>query len=226
MPNTPRTIVWDFNGTLLDDVRACLDALNVILRANRISPLTAEDYRARFRFPVADFYRELGMVPATPFDWEALGESFHMRYLFSRHLRLQDGAREALLAFRAAGLRQGILSALEQGILEMQLRQFGLTPHLDFIRGSRNYDGASKEDAARGLNLQGPVLLVGDTLHPLLRRPPKRRPPRHLRLPCHPHPPPPSPAPPLTEEIRSLVCRLLARHRRAGGTGAIGRLEV
>ncbi len=165
MPNTPRTIVWDFNGTLLDDVRACLDALNVILRANRISPLTAEDYRARFRFPVADFYRELGMVPATPFDWEALGESFHMRYLFSRHLRLQDGAREALLAFRAAGLRQGILSALEQGILEMQLRQFGLTPHLDFIRGSRNYDGASKEDAARGLNLQGPVLLVGDTLH-------------------------------------------------------------
>ena len=165
MPNTPRTIVWDFNGTLLDDVRACLDALNVILRANRISPLTAEDYRARFRFPVADFYRELGMVPATPFDWEALGESFHMRYLFSPHLRLQEGAREALLAFHAAGLRQGILSALEQGILEMQLRQFGLTPHLDFIRGSRNYDGASKEDAARGLNLQGPVLLVGDTLH-------------------------------------------------------------
>lgn len=165
MPNTPRTIVWDFNGTLLDDVRACLDALNAILRANRLPPLTAEDYRARFRFPVADFYRELGMVPATPFDWEALGESFHMRYLFSRHLRLQDGAREALLAFRAAGLRQGILSALEQGILEMQLRQFGLTPHLDFIRGSRNYDGASKEDAARGLNLQGPVLLVGDTLH-------------------------------------------------------------
>ena len=165
MPNTPRTIVWDFNGTLLDDARACLDALNAILRANRLHPLTAEDYRARFRFPVADFYRELGMVPATPFDWEALGESFHMRYLFSRHLRLQDGAREALLAFRAAGLRQGILSALEQGILEMQLRQFGLTPHLDFIRGSRNYDGASKEDAARGLNLQGPVLLVGDTLH-------------------------------------------------------------
>ena len=165
MPNTPRTIVWDFNGTLLDDVRACLDALNAILRANRLPPLTAEDYRARFRFPVADFYRELGMVPATPFDWEALGESFHMRYLFSPHLRLQEGAREALLAFRAAGIRQGILSALEQGILEMQLRQFGLTPHLDFIRGSRNYDGASKEDAARGLNLQGPVLLVGDTLH-------------------------------------------------------------
>lgn len=165
MPNTPRTIVWDFNGTLLDDVRACLDALNAILRANRLHPLTAEDYRARFRFPVADFYRELGMVPATPFDWEALGESFHMRYLFSRHLRLQDGAREALLAFRATGIRQGILSALEQGILEMQLRQFGLAPYLDFIRGSRNYDGASKEDAARGLNLQGPVLLVGDTLH-------------------------------------------------------------
>lgn len=165
MPNAPRTVVWDFNGTLLDDVHACLDALNAILRGNRLPPLSAEDYRARFRFPVAEFYRELGMVPATRYDWEALGESFHMRYLFSRHLGLQPGAREALTALRAAGIRQGVLSALEQGLLEMQLRQFGLTPYFDFIRGSRNYDGASKEAAARDLPLEGPTLLVGDTLH-------------------------------------------------------------
>ena len=200
MPNTPRTIVWDFNGTLLDDVRACLDALNVILRANRISPLTAEDYRARFRFPVADFYRELGMVPATPFDWEALGESFHMRYLFSPHLRLQEGAREALLAFRAAGL---------QGRRRPR-------PQPPRPRPPRRRHSPRRRSR--------PLPRLG--LHPLLRRPPKRRPPRRRRLPCHPHPPPPSPAPPLTGEIRSLVCRLLARHRRAGSAGAIGRLEV
>ena len=163
--DTRPTVVWDFNGTLLDDVRACLDALNAILRAHRLPPLDAEQYRARFRFPVADFYRELGMAPGTAYDWESLGESFHMRYLFSPHLALQPGAREAVLALRAAGFRQGVLSALEQGILEMQLAQFGLAGHLDFVCGSRNYDGASKEAAARALALRGPVLLVGDTLH-------------------------------------------------------------
>ncbi len=164
--DTPRPlIVWDFNGTLLDDLRACLDALNSFLRVRHLPTLSREAYRTRFTFPVAAFYHDLGMDFPDPFDWESLGESFHMRYLFSPHLALQPGAREALTAFRAAGLRQGVLSALEQGLLEAQLRQFGIDGFMDFICGSRNYEGASKEAAARALALQGPVLLVGDTLH-------------------------------------------------------------
>lgn len=158
-------LLWDFNGTLLDDVQACLDALNALLRPRGIAPLTREDYRRTFRFPVAEFYRGLGMVPADPFDWEALAESFHMRYLFSKTLAPQPGAAEAVAAFRAAGIRQGVLSALEQGLLEIQLRQFGFADAMDFVCGSRNYDGASKEAAARALALRGPVVLVGDTLH-------------------------------------------------------------
>ncbi len=158
-------IVWDFNGTLLDDVRACLDALNSFLRARGLPTLSREDYRRRFGFPVADFYRGLGMTFGDPFDWESLGESFHMRYLFSPHLALQPGAREAVAGLRARGVRQGVLSALEQGLLEVQLGQFGLLGAMDFVCGSRNYEGASKEAAARALNLRGPVLLIGDTLH-------------------------------------------------------------
>lgn len=163
--HTP-TIVWDFNGTLLDDVRACLDALNSFLRARNLPQLSREDYRRRFGFPVADFYHALGMDFATPFDWESLGESFHMRYLFSPHLGLQPGAAETVRALHARGVRQGVLSALEQGLLEVQLAQFGLAGAMDFIRGSRNYEGASKEAAADALRLRGAdVVMIGDTLH-------------------------------------------------------------
>ncbi len=162
---TSPLLVWDFNGTLLDDVQASLNALNAILRPYHIAPLSRDDYRRTFHFPVAEFYRGLGMAPQAPFDWEALAESFHMRYLFSKTLALQPGAMEAVAAFRAAGLRQGVLSALEQGILEIQLQQFGLAEAMDFICGSRNFDGASKEAAARALSLQGDVILIGDTLH-------------------------------------------------------------
>ncbi len=158
-------LVWDFNGTLIDDVQACLDALNALLRPRGIAPLSREDYRRTFRFPVAEFYRGLGMAPTDPFDWEALAESFHMRYLFSKTIAPQPGAAEAIAAFRAAGIRQGVLSALEQGLLEIQLRQFGFAEAMDFVCGSRNYDGASKEAAARALALRDPVVLVGDTLH-------------------------------------------------------------
>lgn len=159
------TVVWDFNGTLLNDLQACLDALNVLLRARRLQPVTQTYYRDHFGFPVIRFYESLGFVPVDAEDWENIGESFHMRYIFSKHLRLQPGAMEAVQALHRAGIRQGVLSALEQGLLEVQLEQFGLAHALDFISGSRSYDGASKLSAAAALQLRGPVILIGDTTH-------------------------------------------------------------
>ncbi len=161
----PDTIVWDFNGTLLEDVQACFDALNVILRAHHCPTIDRDYYRKHFGFPVINFYRALGIPEMSAFDWEALAESFHMRYLFSKHLTLQPGALEAIAFFRSHHISQGVLSALEQGLLEMQLRQFGLFNAMNFVCGSRNYDGASKLDTARTLKLTGNVLLIGDTLH-------------------------------------------------------------
>ncbi len=161
----PDTVVWDFNGTLLEDVQACFDALNVILRAHNRPTIDRDYYRSHFGFPVTNFYRALGIPEMSTFDWDALAESFHMRYLFSKHLSVQPGAMEAIAYFRSQHIPQGVLSALEQGILEMQLRQFGFSDAMNFICGSRNYDGASKLDTARALNLQGRVLLIGDTLH-------------------------------------------------------------
>lgn len=159
------TVVWDFNGTLLNDLGACLDSLNVILRQRGIAPLTLPDYRRRFLFPVSDFYRSLGIDPDREPHWDAVAESFHLRYLFSKKLALQPGASEAVAHFGSLGFRQGVLSALEQGILEVQLRQFGLACRMDFVLGSRGYYGSSKADAAKALGLTGPVVMIGDTLH-------------------------------------------------------------
>lgn len=164
-PTVLPTIVWDFNGTLLDDLQACLNALNALLRMRGLSPVTREYYRAHFGFPVIHFYRDLGLVPNDEEDWQNLGESFHMRYLFSKTLGLQPGAREAIFALHRSGYRQGVLSALEQGLLELQLAQFGLASTMDFISGSRSYDGASKQAAAAALNISGRVILIGDTEH-------------------------------------------------------------
>jgi phosphoglycolate phosphatase len=159
------TIVWDFNGTLLNDLQACLDSLNVLLRSRNLQTVTLEFYRENFGFPVIRFYEQLGLIPKDAEDWENIGESFHMRYLFSKHLKLQPYAAEAVAEIHQLGIRQGVLSALEQGLLELQLEQFGLIHQMDFIAGSRSYDGASKTDAAAALGLKGPVILIGDTEH-------------------------------------------------------------
>ncbi len=162
--DTP-VIVWDFNGTLLNDVETCLDALNVILRQRHLPPLTLTQYRHTFLFPVADFYRSLGIDPTQEPHWDAIAESFHLRYLFSKKLRLQPGALDAVRYFHTLGIRQGVLSALEQGILEVQLRQFSLAPYMDFVVGSHSYLGASKAEAAATLHLPPTTLMIGDTLH-------------------------------------------------------------
>lgn len=159
------TIVWDFNGTLLKDMDACINALNPILKAYQLAPITLDYYRQHFGFPVIHFYEHLGLKPKSQYDWDALAESFHMRYIFSKTLTLQPGALAAVQFFHQQGYQQGILSALEQHLLEVQVEQFGLSRYMNFICGSRNYDGATKVDTAKRLNLKVPVIMIGDTLH-------------------------------------------------------------
>ena len=58
-------IIWDFNGTILNDVQACIESVNVLLKARGLAELASvEDYRAIQEFPVINYYVKLG------FDFE------------------------------------------------------------------------------------------------------------------------------------------------------------
>ena len=53
----PELILWDWNGTLLDDVELCENALNRLLqRYGYPQRYDHEQYRAIFGFPVEDYY--------------------------------------------------------------------------------------------------------------------------------------------------------------------------
>ena len=69
-------IIWDWNGTLLDDVSAAVRALNRMLSVRGVSAITEERYRNSFGFPVRPFYAELG-VDLDRWDWDAICEDFH-----------------------------------------------------------------------------------------------------------------------------------------------------
>ena len=53
-------IIWDWNGTLLDDTRLCVEVLNELLLRRGKSAITEDDYRQNFNFPVINFYKYLG----------------------------------------------------------------------------------------------------------------------------------------------------------------------
>ena len=47
-------IVWDWNGTLLDDAWLCVEVLNQMLSQRGRAAITLEFYRQHFKFPVID----------------------------------------------------------------------------------------------------------------------------------------------------------------------------
>ncbi|MBN2352282.1 MAG: hypothetical protein JXD23_06910 [Spirochaetales bacterium] len=57
------TVVWDWNGTLLNDMEACIRSMNLMLENRSLPPIDFETYRNVFTFPVIDYYRAVGIDP-------------------------------------------------------------------------------------------------------------------------------------------------------------------
>ena len=53
-------IIWDWNGTLIDDRRFCIDIMNEVLKKRQMETMTEEWFLDNFCFPVKDYYLKLG----------------------------------------------------------------------------------------------------------------------------------------------------------------------
>ena len=51
-------IVWDWNGTLLDDRWLCIEAINIVLRSRGMPLVSNKNYRDVFCFPVIEYYEK------------------------------------------------------------------------------------------------------------------------------------------------------------------------
>ena len=166
-------IVWDWNGTLLDDTRAALGALNAMLARRSLPAITLESYRSRFHFPAREYYDEIGMdIPDT--EWDAVAQEYHDSYdEESASAALNVEAVAALELARSRGARQSILSALRQDLLEEAVERFGVSGYFDFVRGTDNLYGAGKLAFALALKAEiesssSPpprIVMIGDAIH-------------------------------------------------------------
>lgn len=163
-------IVWDWNGTLLDDRGVCLEIINASLARRSLPTVTLETYLDLFEFPVVDYYRKLGF----DFDkesFEAVGREFMTEYR-GRMLGcpLQKGAREVLAGLHRQGIRQTVLSALDARLLAPSIDHFGLREFFDKVWGLSDSLAAGKIDLGRQMIAEAGVpaagtLMVGDTTH-------------------------------------------------------------
>jgi len=163
-------ILWDWNGTLLDDAWLCVDVMNSMLTERKLQPLTLTRYRDIFSFPVKDYYLLLGFdFEKEPF--EKVGMDFMNLYnLRQRECTLHPGAREILLQLSGKGIPQSVLSAREENELRTEIKESGIATFFDKIYGLDAHYAHGKTDIGVKLitDLRLPVeklLFIGDTLH-------------------------------------------------------------
>lgn len=162
-------IIWDWNGTLLDDTQAGVNAVNGMLAARGLPQIDIPGYRDVFGFPVSDFYRAIGFRLEEE-NWDEMAREFHDRFLADTTIRLHTDAVRALDCFRSAGVGQSVLSASEQGILLGMLEDYGVARYFAGVFGVDNLYGHSKRELGRVLLRQlaldpASTLLIGDSLH-------------------------------------------------------------
>jgi len=163
-------IIWDWNGTLLNDIDICIESINRLLDKRGRNRITKEDYLKFFRFPVIDFYKDLG------FDFEkesfnALSDEYINHYIrIESNSSLHDGALDLLYNFRSGHIKQVLLSAMEQNTLTESVKKFNIYHYFQEIVGVRNFYGHGKLDSARQFIERtsvspGSITLLGDTIH-------------------------------------------------------------
>ncbi len=165
-----RHLVWDWNGTLLDDLWLCRESLNRLLAAAGKPPIDTATYQRIFDFPVINVYKSLGFSTEQS-AFEAMSHEFIGYYEAHRlDCTLQKGARKFIHAVHARGISQSVLSAYRHDYLTSIIAEHDLEKYFVHLSGNDDIFANDKSYRAPGhlkkLGIPAEfVLYVGDTLH-------------------------------------------------------------
>ena len=163
-------IIWDWNGTILDDVNLSLHIINELLISEDLPEITLEKYRDVFTFPVKDYYTALGLGLHKR-SFEELGQIW-IRIYESRKFDAPLFAPVRNIFNDIAGLNisQSVLSAYMHDPLAEMIEHYSLTKYFTELTGLDNIYASGKLELAvewkkRNQFAAGEVLFIGDTLH-------------------------------------------------------------
>ena len=163
-------LIWDWNGTIIDDADLCLSIENELLRERGMPEITKNWYLAHFSFPIRRYYEMMGYTFESE-SFEAVSEIFMERYRERyRQCKLRKGVIDILKTVRLRGIRQTLLSVTQQDDLLEQVRSFDAAQYFSEILGQIDILGFSKVARAKNYMAQMGIdpkdaLFIGDTDH-------------------------------------------------------------
>jgi phosphoglycolate phosphatase len=163
-------IIWDWNGTLLNDTSLSLNIINRLLKSKNLNTLSLEDYRFIFDFPVKNYYEKAGFN-FTEYSFEEVGKQWMDEYEIRKgETILFEGTKDVLDYISSLGIGQSILSAYSLETLIEMINDYGLTKYFEHITGLDHIYATSKLVIGRELinKINVPlqkIALIGDTIH-------------------------------------------------------------
>ena len=165
-----RHVIWDWNGTLLDDVEICYQHNRETILSLGGKPVSKQQFLDEFDLPIREFYEQIGYKLSDQ-EFEIIANQFQDNYAEQEpEVDLHDFALEILKALQKASIGQSILSAHKDRHLKESLNRREIRQHFEYVFGDPGLGGSCKIDNGKELiNLLGVhkenLVYIGDMTH-------------------------------------------------------------
>lgn len=164
-------IIWDWNGTLFNDVQISIDTMNRMLEKKEYPQrIDMKLYKEIFSFPVMDYYKKVGF-DFKKHSFDDLAQLFIDMYSqVQNSAELFDDTCDILEYFKRLGVRQSVISVCESERLFYQISHFNVNCYFDDVLGTNdNYAVSKVEIAEKWFNDNNisteEAVFIGDTVH-------------------------------------------------------------
>jgi len=164
------SIIWDWNGTIVDDAPVFIKIMNSFLIKRGLPLISLKDYRHSFVFPVKNYYKNLGFDFSKE-SFNGLSLEFIDKYKKAMFLPpLVKNIKTLLTEINKKQIKQVVVSAQENSLLKKAVSHYSLNPFFCYTQGINNYQATSKINIAKTvfkkhLSQSQKTILIGDTEH-------------------------------------------------------------
>ncbi len=164
-----KNILWDWNGTILNDTPVAFEATNILLERYGYPTITLEYYRDNIDTPIVNFYSKI--FDLNKHDMQMLDDEWDVLYnQLSDKIGLHNSVEELLRFFADKNCRQVVLSAFRTEEIIKYARKFSVEHFFENILGTQNIVMESKTMRGRKYMQEHnftpeQTLYIGDTVH-------------------------------------------------------------
>jgi phosphoglycolate phosphatase len=161
-----KNVIFDWSGVIGDDSQAVFKTIMTILQKYGVNEMSFEQFRKDWEQPYMRFYKRYGISWANHDEEEALYRGLYKTMAAQYPPKAYPNIKDALLKFKAAGLKMIVLSSNLTETILADMRDFGLEGIFDEVNnGIHDKAEAIHEILVRNNFNPKETIFIGDTAH-------------------------------------------------------------